>query len=90
MQDPGALESEAVEDLEKVFSGIAKVENHRSPARFRDFELGDQKWNTPEGDALVRELEKVIAKYPETPAGKEAAAMKAKTEAPFAAPAKGK
>lgn len=42
------------------------------------------------GDALVRELEKVIAKYPETPAGKEAAAMKAKAEAPIAAPAKGK
>ncbi|CAG0929954.1 hypothetical protein PLCT1_01220 [Planctomycetaceae bacterium] len=42
------------------------------------------------GDALVRELEKVIAKYPETPAGKEAAAMKSKAEAPIAGPAKGK
>jgi hypothetical protein len=42
------------------------------------------------GDALVRELEKVIAKYPDTPAGKEAAAMKAKAEAPIAGPAKGK
>ena len=55
-----------------------------------DFELGAQKWNTPEGDALVRELEKVIAKYPVTPAGKEVSAMKGKAEAPVAGPAKGK
>ncbi len=45
---------------------------------------------TLKGDALVKELERVIAKYPDTPAGKEAAAMKAKAEAPTAAPAKGK
>ncbi|MBP9890888.1 MAG: hypothetical protein KBG84_03200 [Planctomycetes bacterium] len=45
---------------------------------------------TLKGEALARELDKVVAKYPETPAGKEAAAMKAKAEAPIAAPAKGK
>jgi hypothetical protein len=45
---------------------------------------------TLKGEALARELEKVIAKYPATPAGKEAAAMKEKGDASAAAPAKGK